>query len=805
MESRNKRARLPSAALDGLCNDLLVRCASYLDADGLAQLGRTNARFGIPQAGQQRSLANEAARQWFLEGANHEEMSRLPKYDDESDIGLLRALEQLRQPLCFDELAGAGFGPQEHPASVTCTIFDGWSTAVSGHVMRGGRHFVEFTINDALLFRINLGIIRPVSLTDGIDSEADWGGQVTPVAVTSNFRPAGIASPLDDTRLLVACWLPINETVPASPLAFDGSRQHVIGIRAKTLWLDHSNPCRIPNPSRRPGRRTGERTSGGPRRPPRPQKRPTSSSGMTHPPAVAFVSFATALVPSSPFHGKMPWPGRGEERRHPLPAPGAGRRYGEGGVTGKAASSQSPDLPPSRSLVTPPALPRAMVPLVLRGQQPTPKARLVYGPPGESLRPEAASDCPLPRESSSPRHALSTRALRSAVAGSLPCLALIRRRPGSHYVEFEINNDEESSEIALHLGVIRPVSLTDGIDFEVDWEGTVNPVHVSSTWQPAVAEKLRSQRTAKWGVSNVHCCTLNSYHGRCYWTDWDNEDSYSDWQGQERMPESGTIGLLLDLDEGTLSVFKNGRRLGVMKDGLGGDPAPSMDMASNTHNDLLCIPCAISCRGFGTSIRVRILRVRAVFWAASRAGQQRSLTNEAARQRFKQSASDEEISRLPKYYDESDVGLLRALEEGHEVAYFNGKKVELPRLSMKTRRNELLVFVDQNNVLGRNPPKGKDENRQWTYIKVKEVIPDEELVDIMHLAEAINPSLQVYFLIVACGFKVYIVEKLKEQANKDKKAASSKDNQDSSSPAYQAKNRLLPRLEEFLRHMRIAV
>jgi len=29
--------------------------------------------------------------------------------------------------------------------------------------------------------------------------------------------------------------------------------------------------------------------------------------------------------------------------------------------------------------------------------------------------------------------------------------------------------------------------------------------------------------------------------------------------------------LLLDLDEGTICVFKNGRRLGVMKDGLGGE------------------------------------------------------------------------------------------------------------------------------------------------------------------------------------------------------------------------------------------
>ena len=85
----NKRARLfPSAALDTLDDDLLIRCASYLDADGLAQLGRTRARFEIPQAGQERSLANEAAHQRFRHSATDEEKSRLPKYGDESDIGL---------------------------------------------------------------------------------------------------------------------------------------------------------------------------------------------------------------------------------------------------------------------------------------------------------------------------------------------------------------------------------------------------------------------------------------------------------------------------------------------------------------------------------------------------------------------------------------------------------------------------------------------------------------------------------------------------------------------------------------------
>ncbi|EJK51375.1 hypothetical protein THAOC_29455 [Thalassiosira oceanica] len=273
----SKRARLlPSDALGALDDDLLARCASYLDVDGLAQLGRTSARFGIPQAGEQRSLVNEAARRRFVQSATDDEKGCLPKHDDESDVGLCRALELLRQPLCFDELVGDGFRPQESPASVRYVSDDFVSTAMSGHVMRGGRHFAEFTINQP------------------------------------------------DERL---------------------------------------------------------------------------------------------------------------------------------------------------------------VPLV-------------------------------------------------------------------------------------HLGVIRPVSLTDGIDVEADWRGHVNPVRVSSSSKPALSEKLRSQRTAKWEDSNVHCCTYYGGNGKCHWTDWAN---CPEWQASEELRESGTIGLLLDLDEGTLSAFKNGRRLGVMKDGLGGE------------------------------------------------------------------------------------------------------------------------------------------------------------------------------------------------------------------------------------------
>ena len=74
-----------------------------------------------------------------------------------------------------------------------------------------------------------------------------------------------------------------------------------------------------------------------------------------------------------------------------------------------------------------------------------------------------------------------------------------------------------------------------------------------------------------WGDSNVHCCGFCCFSGYCIWTDWDNEEVIANWQGRDGLGESGTVGLLLDLNEGTLSVFKNGRRLGLIKDGLGGE------------------------------------------------------------------------------------------------------------------------------------------------------------------------------------------------------------------------------------------
>ena len=43
------------------------------------------------------------------------------------------------------------------------------------------------------------------------------------------------------------------------------------------------------------------------------------------------------------------------------------------------------------------------------------------------------------------------------------------------------------------------------------------------------------------------------------------------WQGREGFERNDVAGMLLDLDEGALTVYKNGRRLGQMKSGLAGE------------------------------------------------------------------------------------------------------------------------------------------------------------------------------------------------------------------------------------------
>ena len=113
---------------------------------------------------------------------------------------------------------------------------------------------------------------------------------------------------------------------------------------------------------------------------------------------------------------------------------------------------------------------------------------------------------------------------------------------------------------------------------------SVNNFHPTDLLKKAFPIEFLGERSERWGDSNVNGCQYSFFTGRCCWSDWeqhgqsDNAAVREAWEGQENlyssMTQAGnvTLGLLLDLDEGTLqSVYKNGRRLGTMMSGLSGE------------------------------------------------------------------------------------------------------------------------------------------------------------------------------------------------------------------------------------------
>ena len=134
-------------------------------------------------------------------------------------------------------------------------------------------------------------------------------------------------------------------------------------------------------------------------------------------------------------------------------------------------------------------------------------------------------------------------------------------RAGRHYATFT-----KEGEWVIRIGIIRPLK-------NFDKKGLY-------AFDPLDVEEFRSERTERWGDHGsikVNYCSLavgsRDFHnnGRCFWSDWLNSNEINDWGCSEVFENSDEIGMLLDLNVGTLSVYKNGRRLGILKDGLAGD------------------------------------------------------------------------------------------------------------------------------------------------------------------------------------------------------------------------------------------
>lgn len=152
------------------------------------------------------------------------------------------------------------------------------------------------------------------------------------------------------------------------------------------------------------------------------------------------------------------------------------------------------------------------------------------------------------------KHALTSGQypLGSSCALTLPAL-----RSGRHYAEFVVTR-----EGYIEIGIMRPIvysssSPSSSKNF-CNWDPrnirTFHPMNHKMYNQFCNDQQQRQQQSTMW--NNVHCyfCQFPT-------------DSYG---RSNFLRNNDTVGLLLDLNEGTLSVYKNGRCLGVKKYGLAG-------------------------------------------------------------------------------------------------------------------------------------------------------------------------------------------------------------------------------------------
>ena len=123
---------------------------------------------------------------------------------------------------------------------------------------------------------------------------------------------------------------------------------------------------------------------------------------------------------------------------------------------------------------------------------------------------------------------------------------------GVHYAEFRIGEGKP------YIGVVRPTPNLD-------------PGRFADFFARRFFGEFLAARTEEWGNGDVHACEFFCKSGNRNSTNWDGMTEYFEyWRGAEGCHGGDRIGMLLNLDDGTLTVYKNKRRLGVMKDGLSG-------------------------------------------------------------------------------------------------------------------------------------------------------------------------------------------------------------------------------------------
>ncbi|EJK60047.1 hypothetical protein THAOC_19668 [Thalassiosira oceanica] len=126
-------------------------------------------------------------------------------------------------------------------------------------------------------------------------------------------------------------------------------------------------------------------------------------------------------------------------------------------------------------------------------------------------------------------------------------------KSGIHYAEFQITDGFP------RIGIVRPMPNLD----------LGRPIVNVNFFFSSLCDDFLAARTVEWGNGNVHACEYDCVDGGTRWISWDSPfPRWELWDGRDGCDAGDAVGMLLNLNEGTLAVYNNSRRLGVMKDGL---------------------------------------------------------------------------------------------------------------------------------------------------------------------------------------------------------------------------------------------
>ncbi|EJK75604.1 hypothetical protein THAOC_02669 [Thalassiosira oceanica] len=133
-------------------------------------------------------------------------------------------------------------------------------------------------------------------------------------------------------------------------------------------------------------------------------------------------------------------------------------------------------------------------------------------------------------------------------------------RAGKHWATFTSSPGVGTGHSSQIVGLVRPLPGWDKRGLE-DFDPSDVDLH----------EELLRENTGRW-EGDVHYCSFTMESGDFLWSAWHDKNKCKNWEGRDNFDtDDEMIGMLLDLDNGALSVYQKGEKLGTLKDGLAGE------------------------------------------------------------------------------------------------------------------------------------------------------------------------------------------------------------------------------------------